>query len=182
MLSCDLLCPDGDVFWLFGSDTVLHGPVSPEDYWAHDYARPVMLYTPHATLGKITARWKQGAEAALGWDVENEFMRRLPLPYPRTLYPHVRARIEELHGMPWDQYVHSTGAGPNGYHSMFSESNVLGAYAWRKLRSIYAWVNTDDTVLPTMPVWQFWSHGGLERVDARTGKTPLQMITEWGLA
>jgi len=184
---CAMLSPDtmsdADYFWLFGSDTVLTGPLSPYDLWSHDYALPVMLYTPHASLGRITERWKIGTEAALGWPVEHEFMRRLPLPYPRTLHPGVRARLAEVHRMPWDQYVHSTavhGARP-GYGSSFSESNVMGAYAWQRMHGIYAWVNTDTAGHIPIPVHQFWSHGGMESPDARTGKRQGDMLREWGL-
>ena len=180
MMSCDLLA-DGDYFWLFGSDTVLTARLSPLDLWSHDYARPVMPYTPHSSLGRITEHWKRGVEAALGFEPENEFMRRLPLPYPRTLYPRVREALQQRHGMEWDSYVYSTAAGRNGYQSTFSESNVLGAYAWQHMHSIYAWVNTDEFNPYQPPLYQFWSHGGFSHVDPRTGKTQGQMLVDMGL-
>lgn len=181
MLSCDLLDAEADYFWLFGSDTVLTGELSPYDLWSHDYARPVMPYTPHSSLGRITQHWKEGVHAALGFEPENEFMRRLPLPYPRTLYPRVREALEARHGIPWGQYVHSTAAGNQGYQSRFSESNVLGAYAWAHMHSIYAWVNTDEYSPTPAPLWQFWSHGGFDHIDARTGQPQGEMLRKLDL-
>lgn len=184
MMSCDMLVERGDYFWLWGSDTMLTGPLSPMDMWSHDYARPVMLYTPHASLGKVTAHWKRGTEAALGYgNVENEFMRRLPLGYPRTLYPRVRARLEQVHGRTWSDYVYSTcPKGTRGYGTCsFSESNVMGAFAWQEMRSIYAWVNTDTVQLPDLPVRQLWSHGGYDHVDPREGKRQGDLLRGWGL-
>ena len=85
--------------------------------------------------------------------------------------------------MPWDAYVHSTSVpgGRAGYGSSFSESNVLGSYAWERMHGIYSWVCTDTAGPIPIPVHQFWSHGGMESVDARTGKRQGDMLREWGL-
>jgi hypothetical protein len=183
MLSCDLLSPDmGDYFWLFGSDTFLVKPFSPFDGWSHDYARPVMLYTPHKTLGRITKHWQEGVSEALGWLPEHDYMRRLPLPYPRVVYPEVRAAIEKAHpGKTYEEYVHGTARGPKGYHSKFSESNVMGAYAWKNMNSIYHWINTDLWAgWHDWGCWQMWSHGGEGHVDPRTGESQGVMLRKWG--
>lgn len=178
MLTADLKMPEADVIWFLGSDCVFTDTFDPFD-WMVD-RKPRMRYLRHDSVGDLTAHWRRGVKAAIGYDVEYEFMRHLPLAYPRELLPYVRARIEEHTRMPWEQYVFSTTVEGSGRDSEFSESNVIGSYAWVKRRDIYAWWY-DATCKQHFPVKQFWSHGGLEHVEPRDGRSQRVMLEEFGL-
>ncbi len=178
MMECDIHCPDADFVWLFGSDCFVRGPLYPETGMFS--GRPVMPFSMYADIGPGPDWWKAGTEAALQFpSVEREFMRRLPLVYPRVLYPAVRKHIEHAHGMSFKGYVYSTADAKN-----FSESNVLGAYAWEYRRHLFEWVNLgvgNNAQRFGMPVIQFWSHGGLDlpcdQHHALHGQIPREFMT-----
>lgn len=169
MLSGDVHCPDADVVWLWGSDCFIIGPLRPEDQM--EGGKPVMSYSTYENLGQTHPAclvWRAGTTKALGWGPESEFMRRLPLLYPRDLYPAVRNHVAKSpEYAAFEEYVYGAGQSKN-----FSESNVLGAYAWRYFHDRYEWFQVDGleysrfaTRFPTKTV-QFWSHGGLDRPNA----------------
>lgn len=170
MLSGDLHCPKADYVWLWGSDCFIVGPLSPESQF--EGGKPVMGYSSYAHLAighPSCLVWRAGTTKALGFEPENEFMRRLPLIYPRDLYPEVRAHVAKSPRLDlFEDYVYRAGPEKN-----FSESNVLGAYAWARRPGDYHWFLVDgfeygkfSTRYPTQTV-QFWSHGGLDRPCAR---------------
>ena len=175
MISADEVC-EGDIIWIVGSDCLITGPATP-DMLMQD-GRPVMLFTPYASMssaGNPGVIWKQGTSDAVGWDVEHEYMRRLPLLYPREVLKRTRLLLGGRHGE-WKSYVYGTAQGlENPYHSRFSESNVIGAVAYRHMPGAYVWMNTDTEAGPSFPLVQHWSHGGFERpTDA--GVTPRSVI------
>jgi hypothetical protein len=155
MMSGDLFCPDADVVHLIGSDCVATAPFTPAAFLCPQTALPVMPYTPYALVPPHARFWRDGTTAALGVQPEHEFMRRLPLLYPRELYPMVRQRVERFTGQPFRDYVLF-----NVNHVRnFSESNVLGAVAWRHAHHLYRWVDLSresDPCLPS-PITQHWS-------------------------
>lgn len=178
MMSSDLLCPDADFIYLIGSDCFAVRQFDYTPFWKLD--RPVMLYNSFAHLEKINngARmWRPGTVGALGGPAEHEFMRRLPLVYPRALYPATRKAIELHTRKPFMEYViHAVNGVKN-----FSESNVLGEHAWRHFRESYHWhcCDTQPYPEPNWPFVQFWSHGGLHLPsDKYNNRIPIEVITE----
>ena len=185
MMSGDLHCT-GDVVWLFGSDCFVTGALRPSDLMVS--GRPVMPFSSYAELSTghpACLVWRKGSTDALGWTPEHEFMRRLPLLYPRSLYPAVRRhvasgsdRLEDF-----EARVYQLGT-----HKNFSESNVMGAFAWKEMPDLYEWFLLDGSGYPIFqkmfPVnmIQFWSHGGLDRPCDQYhechGKTPRSVMNE----
>lgn len=193
MMSADLLCPFADYIFLTGSDTIYAGPLMPEPFFAPD-GKPAMLFTTYADLnvpGHSNAiPWQVGVERVLGWLPHAEFMRRLPLVYPMGLFAPFREFVAKRHNMPFEDYIYAADA----KHGLTSESNCLGAYAWKFMPDIFHWVDTQScTALAgellewPNPCRQFWSFGGLDRpMEASfyfngkhsTGRTPRCVIDE----
>lgn len=162
MLEGDRLC-EGDYVWLVGSDCFVHRALRPEDYFLN--GKPVMLYNTYALLeqqGCGSLCWRSGTARVLGVSPEREYMRRLPLIYPRELFTGLRWYVETMNGECFDAVIY------RGWekHRDISESNLLGAFAWHFRHAEYEWVNIDG-VEEWPKRWpnamlQFWSHGGLD--------------------
>lgn len=165
MMKGDIHCPEADYVHLLGSDCFVRDVYHPEQVFKD--GKPVMLYSSYAALevGHPAVKcWYDGTEHALGFEVEHEFMRRLPLVYPRDLYCRVRKWVSDTHNSTFEGYVYSRGHAKN-----HSESNILGAYAWKFMHHAYHWANLDDkdvygSAYKEYPssVIQFWSHGGMD--------------------
>lgn len=191
MQRADQFCPDADFIFLLGSDCLAVSEFRASDFFRD--GKPVMLYSTFSALLKTSpavAAWKKGTERVLGFKVPNESMRRVPTIHPRGLYAPMRAHVESVHGMPFDKYIpigETRGGGT-------SETNILGGFAWEKMRDIYHWVCIDDAETKKRehidwpcPILQFWSHGSLDRKCERDmshfgvttlGKPCRQIITE----
>ncbi len=181
MMECDRLCPGADYTYLVGSDCIVWDEFRPDQFFLD--GKPIMLYTSYSLLPPGVP-WRPGTSRAMGQDLQYEFMRRLPLVYPKALFEPMRRHIESVHRMPFPSYVQSQiGRGD------FSESNIMGAFAYLFRPQLYTWLLTDNGLpeLPKNPLGQMWSHGGLDRpMDAcfvtphgnSVGKTPRQVITE----
>lgn len=176
MLSGDIHCPGADYVYLTGSDCMAVREFDFSEYWLN--GKPLMLFNTWSHLVKHGApcmSWKAGTEHALGGTSQGEFMRRLPIVYPRALYAACRAAVQARHG-DFERYVlHSVNHVRN-----FSESNVLGEYAFRHMRDVYTWHCLDTAhYLGAFAMTQFWSWGGLGRPSPLHGnKTPQQVIIE----
>lgn len=161
MMQGDLLCPEADVVFLLGSDCFALRPFSPEPFFKD--GKPEMLYTPHALITKyygFELPWREGTFQILGTKPEFEFMRRLPLLYPKELFAPFRSFVERFHGAAFDDIIYESE--PRGN---CSESNLMGAWAWQYARHLYAWTRTDEPGFTEIqnPILQCWSHGGLDR-------------------
>lgn len=176
MLQGDIWCPEADYIFLTGSDCLAMREFDFKEYWLD--GKPLMLFntwehmSKHGNPGMV---WKAGTEKALGGVSSGEFMRRLPLVYPRALYPALRAAIEARHGNFEAYLTQAVNREKN-----FSESNVLGEFAWRHMRDVYTWFCLDNRHYEgAMACSQFWSHGGFDRPSEKhNGRTPRTVITE----
>lgn len=170
MMSGDILCPNADWVWVWGSDCIATRTVAPVDFYDAASGKPVMLHCDYYNSGPARF-WQEGSNRALGRHAQFEFMRRLPLLYPKALFPATREAIRKIHPdrfvgpTPHEQFMNFMADAVN-VRQNFSESNTLGAVAYSDFRDLYCWERTD---LPTSkpytqtPVLQFWSHGGLDR-------------------
>lgn len=193
MMSGDLLCPDADFVFLVGSDCIATSEFRPDDYFAAN-GKPIMLMSSYAALEKAhpgAVPWKPGVTRVLKFVPKYEYMRRLPIVYPKALFPALRAHVEGLHGKPFADFIYES----DKLHRNTSESNLLGAYAHKFMPDIFEWVDiggdgVDNSPLPNMPnpLLQLWSHGGLDRpADSRFvytvtksafGRKPRDIINE----
>jgi len=198
MMLGDMLCAKADYIWLVGSDCVVSSEFTPEPFFRN--GKPVMLinsYEELLTYAPGIEPWRVGTTNALGFEPQYEYMRRLPLIYPRELFALVRRHIESVHGKTFEDYVYDVGAYAQKSNrsdaANFSESNVMGAFAHRFMEGSYEWVNLDSDYAGEMaklpsPMIQFWSHGGLDTVadvrftygDGQTtfGQTPRRVIQQ----
>lgn len=160
-----MLCGDqytrADVVWLFGSDCFVYDRLTPE-MGMHD-GRPIMPFVAYADVappGSGPWCWKPSTEFMLNIpEVPFEFMRRLPLLYPRGLYGAVREHVEGAHKAEFADVLWSS----ESRGLMASESNILGAWAWFCAPRMFDWRRAGERPDVEFPVAQFWSHGGLDR-------------------
>ena len=116
--------------------------------------RPQMLRTPYAQVGEAIA-WKSVTEKNLGWGVSHEYMRRLPLMYPRALYERLRIHLNITHTKTFPEWARAVPS-----HQL-SEFNLLGAFAFEKMHDAFHWIDTEVDPLPSVVAKQHWSWGGI---------------------
>ncbi len=156
---------DADFVFHVDSDCVLTGPASPETYFTDKL--PQMLHTPYAALeGSGATGWRAGTERTMERPVPLEFMRRLPLVYPREAYGRFRSFVERTHSTAFEDFVMRPPPG-----AMPSEFNWLGAYCWFFMHDRFHWIDTLTEPLPPNPLRQFWSHSLLrdDEIDRLDG-------------
>ena len=193
MMRADELCPEADFIFLLGSDCLATCRFTPVEYFTTD-GKPAMLFSSYESLKSVhsdTFPWQTGVNRILGFKPVNEYMRRLPIVYPRALFPAMRSFIAVRHGKDFDDFIYSDDV----LNLNTSESNLLGAYAHRYMPSLYYWVDIAEAGMHGVQVkgWpnvvcQFWSHGGLDLPTDRTfhygfgkmtiGRTPREIINE----
>ncbi len=168
MMRADEFCHDADYIYFLGSDCLAHAEFTPAPYFDEELL-PVMLYSTYESMQvhhRDTIPWRGGVHRVLGFMPDNEYMRRLPLIYPKLLFGAMRKHVEKLHGMKFDEYIYIADA----VFKNTSESNCLGAFAHKYMPSFYRWVDIagagiNGAYIPKWPsnIGQFWSHGGLDR-------------------
>jgi len=117
--------------------------------------KPIMLRTPYDDLPREAEIWRAPTEKHLGFPVAHEYMRRLPLVYPISLYAKLRIHLAARHGHEWQRWVDTIEG------RQVSEFNLLGAFAYKYHRNQFKWVDTDSQPLPPLVVKQHWSWGGI---------------------
>lgn len=110
--------------------------------------KPILMKTRYGNLEGAEA-WRQITENAVGWSVEWEYMRRLPLFYKkdsltamRNTYPDFIEGLRNVSG------------------NSFSEFNMLGAFIERYESDRYFITDTEEW-MPDAVARQFWSWGGI---------------------
>lgn len=182
MMSGDILCPDADYYWLLGSDCIAVKPFTPADY-CDPSGKPIMLYHSWDFLSHHCPPvmfWRDGVRKALGWTPEVETMRRLPLAYPKHLPGQVRDHIAVRHDCRFQPYVWNAV----NVEKNFSESNVMGEWAYHHRDPAYAWRCLDGVPWgagfgegQSPYIVQCWSHGGFDRPHDSLKITPREIIT-----
>jgi hypothetical protein len=119
-LTADRAYPEG-LHIQIDSDCFMLRPPAPGDFERN--GRPVWFREPYDRLPGVP--WRAPTEAALGWPVADEFMRRCALPVSAAVLRAVREHIEIRAGMPLVDYLAAVRT--------FSEYNVIGA-----------WIASDD--------------------------------------
>lgn len=148
---------DADQILYVDSDCLFAAPATPETFMRD--GKPLLLKTAYDVFRSHQQRtgekqnvlcWQPITEAAIGFPVAYEYMRRLPILHDvRTLlevetrYPRMIDHIRSIHG--------------NG----FSEFNALGAVAERYLSDLYHIQDTETEPLPPIVCEQSWSWGGI---------------------
>lgn len=136
------------------SDCVFHDYFSENSFMLG--RKPVLLKTRYSSLqGSGGEAWKPITEKAIGWEVEWEYMRRMPMIFHRDSLTAFRNAtyplIPDLRRMT---------------DRSFSEFNALGAFIERYEADRYQVVDTEKW-LPEAVAKQFWSWSGITD-DIRT--------------
>jgi hypothetical protein len=108
-------------------------------------------------------RWKEAANLALPFRVDNEFMRGHPEVYHRELYRVARKLIESKQRMPLTEFMQGCR---NEFPQTFAEFPTLGAVAYELFRELYEPFDCGAQSNPDMqewPVQQFWGHGPIDQ-------------------
>lgn len=127
------------------SDCIFNTPFSPQTFFVD--GKPIMLHE------KCTdSPWNAISERTLGWYDEYEYMRRLPIIYPRWIYAEFRDWIRHTHGRELDEWI---CAQP---YREFSEFNTLGQWAYKFHREAFSWMHPSDVPACCK---QYWSWGGV---------------------
>lgn len=137
---------DADYILHVDSDCVFFVDTKPEDFF--DGGKPIMLRE-----SGVDSPWNIITQRALGWYDEYEYMRRMPILYPRWIYKMVRDWMQTQHGIPLEQYICSQPG------REFSEFNTVGQWAYRYYPNSFVWKNPGEHPLRCK---QFWSWGGIE--------------------
>ena len=127
------------------SDCIFSSPVKPEDFFVN--GKPVLLREEGCE-----SPWMDISARSLGWRDDAEYMRRMPIIYPRWIYSEFRDWMKERNGMPIEQWIDQQ---PN---SEFSEFNTLGQWAYKFHRDAFEWLHPSEMKSFCK---QHWSWGGL---------------------
>lgn len=141
------------------SDCVFFRPCTMDDFTRD--SKPILLKTPYEVFRKYqneTGRiqsvlnWQKLTEEAVGFPVDHEYMRRIPmmhlaetLGYIETYYPNLVNRVRRIKD------------------NSFSEFNVMGAIAEKYLADQYHIQCTETKPLPPKYCEQYWSWGGMSK-------------------
>lgn len=144
-LVADTYCTS-DYILFVDSDCVFFRPFNPNTFIRE--GKPILLKTQYGNLGGGEV-WKSITESVVGWTVDFEYMRRLPLMYHRDTLKKFRDRFPNLLSK---LNVMQTRD--------FSEFNAVGAFIDKEDPEGYDIVDTKDWI-PEAVARQFWSWGGI---------------------
>ena len=137
---------DADYVLHVDSDCLFFKETHPEEFF--EYGKPIILYETD-----IVTPWPQIAMITLGWLDEKEYMRRLPIIYPRWIYKEFRKWIKQNQKHDLETWICS-----QPFRS-YSEFNTLGQWAYRYHNDKFSWLKPEEK---EKYIIQHWSWGGVE--------------------
>lgn len=155
----DSFCPHADLILHTDADCIFTGPVSPETYLVD--GKPLLLVESWDDLEKEVGgrshpvfQWKGTVERALQMPCEFETMRGHPAVHLRKVYGGVRARVENVHELPFEHYVLQCR---NEFPQSFCEFDTLGTWALFAFRDKYHVHDVWKNGYPPNPLRQGWT-------------------------
>jgi hypothetical protein len=142
---------DAIIFW--DSDVVAMEPIDIHAEYFKD-GKPILYKTRYSSLPKDVP-WQAITSKAVGFDVEWEYMRRMPLVYWRHTLEEACRELRAWHNMSTEIYLEQQPRGA------FSEFNYIGAITDRYDGEMYTIIDTESIDMPPNKVRQFWSWGGI---------------------
>ena len=139
------------------SDCVFFRPCTVDDFTRE--GKPLLLKTPYEVFRKHqteTGRaqnvlnWQRITEDLVGFPVEFEYMRRIPMMHAAETLVYIEAH-----------YPHLMNKARRIRDNSFSEFNIMGAIAERFLPHLYHIQSTETEPLPPKYCEQYWSWGGM---------------------
>lgn len=152
---CDLYVPR-ETDWIIhiDSDSVFFEYHTPEIYFDKNENKPIMLMTTYEELKKHGVPWQSITEEFMQDTVRYEFMRRMPLIYPKWIFKEIRNWIETTHKQTIGSYLSRM--------QTFSEYNAIGAYLYKYHRDEYLWIDTRTQPYDSLPMLQNRSYDGFD--------------------
>lgn len=173
LLSDKYVADNTDYILHIDSDSVFSAEHNP-DVWFKD-GKPVMLRTSYDMLFKKmkrpiegVQRWQQLTSEALGFDVGYEYMRGMPLVYPKRLFGELRSYIARTHGCSLFDYLKDKPT--------ISEYNILGAYAYKYMRDEFYWITQDENHDEYMNFVHNAKHKYMQHYSSREKQQPIRYI------
>jgi hypothetical protein len=145
---------DADAVLFWDSDTIATEPVNVSE-WLKD-GKPHIWKTRYS---EIDTPWQGITEYAVGFPVEWEYMRRMPLLYRTSTLFNACEYMQGVHKKSMRDYLDSLP------HRSFSEFNAIGAFAERFEADDYTFEDTNVADMPRNKCRQFWSWSGLDSKD-----------------
>ena len=136
----------GDVILFVDSDCVFMRGFSPESFLSD--GKPVLLKTRYGNLEGAEA-WKKITESFVGFPVDFEYMRRMPLIY-------LSSSIAEFRDAHSGNISHLSSMKDRA----FSEFNAIGAWIDKNTPEKY-FISDTESWMPQVVAKQFWSWGGI---------------------
>lgn len=143
---------DADCVLFWDSDVIATEPIDIYTEYFKE-GKPILYKTRYSSLPGCP--WKGITEKAVGFDVEWEYMRRMPIIHLRETLIDCYSFVESVVKMPLGEYLE---AQPN---RAFSEFNVIGVVADLSAWDGYTILDTESIDMPPNKVYQGWSWGGL---------------------
>jgi hypothetical protein len=140
---------DADLILYVDSDCIFTEPVTPKSFMVEN--KPLILKTRYDKMSGDVLNWKPITEKALGFKVEYEYMRRLPLMYWREDLSQLQNALQIRHAQKLETYIVSQPL------RAFTEFNVFGAFCEHYYGNKYTFQDTELGV-PKAVAIQFWSH------------------------
>jgi hypothetical protein len=151
---------DADAVLFWDSDTIACEPVDVQE-WLKD-GKPQIYKTRYS---EIETPWQPITEKALGFKIDWEYMRRMPLLYHTETLHNCSKYIEMIHNKPLKKYLSEVPL------RAFSEFNAIGAFAEKFEADRYTFTDTNGIEMPKNKCRQFWSWSGLNEQDLREIKS-----------
>lgn len=142
---------DADYLVHLDADCVFLKPAKIERDFFND-GKPTHIYRKKSQRPPVDG-WRTSVHRVLGIRTEMEFMVAMPAIYPRDIYAALRRVIANRTGQDPKAFVLSQRP------DQISEFSLLGAYAYRFMRSQFAWIDADQARLDDWPCTQFWGRG-----------------------
>jgi len=136
------------LFW--DSDVVAKGPIDIHQEYFKE-GRPILYKTRYTSI--LGTPWQAITAKAIGFDVEWEYMRRMPIAHQTASLGDCCAYIESIHDAALCDYLTAQPL------RQFSEFNAIGAFVAEFQFKDYAIIDTDSIDMPPNKVEQFWSWG-----------------------
>jgi len=152
---CADLYTSSDVVVHVDSDVIFIKPVTLQSFLNAEGTKPLNLKSAYAN---IVTPWKSITESNVKFKVHYEYMRRIPLVYPREIYKKTRDHLERVHGTTFTKFIRSIPIRSNA----MSEFNIIGAVSEQYYPNCIEWQDTHGPVpIPEPFATQYWSWGGI---------------------
>lgn len=142
---------EADFILFMDSDCIFTRPTNLSEYFKG--GKPIIYKTDYSKVGDAIC-WKRVTERFAGFHIQFEYMRQMPLVYWRETLKNV---------CDWQSNFEQKILSQPG--TLFSEFNLIGAYAEKYESERYEFLQTDLATaarFESNPLIQYWSWGGVD--------------------